>query len=1103
MKKVFACLSAIALMLVAFGLVMQPAKVSAAEVEEGKFIVDPTLEEGDIPIYVMNSIYTTFPSLYDNNALKDPNYGLGRDYYWNEIKLVVPKFENNAATGERYTVYTQGTYSASKKTAANTKIYCWTLDGEGNPVPSTYSASGHSYSADGYGPLFGDQSLSGVRYNVSGKEVVMENLYTVNGIANMASTTESKYAAGNYSSDPFYMIFDGQGKAVRGAAHDNYYVKENQEATGFVSLFGYVDGKIVVREDVVGGAAVNGFGATDAELDREQIAVPNPEDPVLDDFGEPVLDAEGNPMYNDMYVDGEGANVLFGKRYLWQWYSEEDFASQKVNTAQYMQEGWLADRWDYAYADPNGGYVCLKFVASLGKYAVITAEESKVHNDSVRAALAAGTMTQEEHDALLIAETVNVDEETGVETISYDTFRSPVILKVVVPVDGIMYRYGYLDYSGAAVVDMHFGKFCPLFQSAMLYGRHSDYQAYARTYNFTATGLVAKNVVVDGVSFIVREESGKYVVEVKEGTTITPSKIVDILGMLGGYGIAGVPSKEAGSNVAAVVSYKQSEATELEYTMDIDGIPTMRPIQYMYENVQVAIEAFLEAFAPIIGVSGDVASWSSNSYGKITDDKVAEFFDANADWAWFKDFYEAIFNEAATASGFSAYTAWAPNGVRFGIPMLYAGAKHGSWPYSPDFGVALTTDINDYQPEKAYRFNTWEDFVSAFLVAIGEQVYGNAEKFPTAVSFWDNSYTADATIQAKMCEFFQTGEWKWLGDEIAAGVAKANWTSYANTHYYYYRTNVYEYITKTKKTNWPASCGSFHEMADPAWIGVPLEKDYNKVTFSTAGMPEFKKFDLTLNVVNKATGISDSETVTFQIVKEFTPVIRIDEAALRVAVGQKSIDLSKAVKAYDATYIEGGNGVYGSDISRQYLEFVYPEGFDPNNLKAGVHTVKAIAKCPNETGITETAEFVVSVPDVTAPEIRLVNRGDLYVPVGTQLTADHVLVYAYDDAHGDLMRNADVNWNWLVINTDYVADTAMVGESFTGTVTVADATGNVSTGSIRIIVTGVTVPEIEIPEVPQPVDPTEPTQESCISFAYVSSFIAAAGLALLVFKKRH
>ena len=38
MKKVFACLSTLVLMLVAFGVVMNPVAVSAAGVADGKFI---------------------------------------------------------------------------------------------------------------------------------------------------------------------------------------------------------------------------------------------------------------------------------------------------------------------------------------------------------------------------------------------------------------------------------------------------------------------------------------------------------------------------------------------------------------------------------------------------------------------------------------------------------------------------------------------------------------------------------------------------------------------------------------------------------------------------------------------------------------------------------------------------------------------------------------------------------------------------------------------------------------------------------------------------------------------------------------------------------
>ena len=239
MKKVFACLSAVVLMLVAFGLFAKPVMVSAVEVEEGKFIEDPTLEEGDLPIYVMNSIRTTFPKLYDANAKPDENYGIGRDYYWNEIKLVVPRFEGNTPTGEQYTVYTQGSYSDSKKNAAATKIYIWGVH-EGEVKTGTVTGATASYTGT-YPPLFGDVSLSGVRYNVSGQEVVVNDIYHENGVVN-----------GDGSTDCIYIIFDGQGKAVRGAAHDNYFVAENVEAYGFNPLFGLKDGKIVIREDIAG-----------------------------------------------------------------------------------------------------------------------------------------------------------------------------------------------------------------------------------------------------------------------------------------------------------------------------------------------------------------------------------------------------------------------------------------------------------------------------------------------------------------------------------------------------------------------------------------------------------------------------------------------------------------------------------------------------------------------------------------------------------------------------------------------------------------------------------------------------------------------------------
>lgn len=1092
MKKVFACLSAFVLMLVTFGLLVQPANVSAAAVEDGKFIEDPTLEEGEMPLYVMNSIRTSFPQLYDYNAQPDPNYGLGRDYYWNEIKVVFPEFSAAGATGKFWSVYTQGAYQESKKTAAATKIYLWAVNKDGEIQPATQTGSSIDFTGS-YAKKFGDTSLSGVRYNVTGQEVVLENYYTEYGIINGPDSP--------YSTDAFYIIVNGDGKVVRGIGHDNYYAAENVELYGYSPIFGYKDGVMVVRSDVVGGQAVHGLSASDAELDREQIAVPDTDSPVLDDFGDPVLGEDGQPLYNDKYVDGENPHVHMGTRYLFQWVSEEEFANVKVNKVGYMQEGWMADRWDYAYADPNGGYVLISMAPALAKYAQVTDEQAAIHNASVRAAEAAGELSAEEAAELLITETVTTDETTGAEVIKYAVYRRPNLLKVVIPVDGIMYRYGYLDYSGAAVVDMHFGKFCHLLEDAMLYGRHADYQAYARTFNFTATGLETKNSVYEGESFYVREEAGKYVVEIKQGANVKPSEVINILGMLGGFGIVGKPSKEAGSNLAAVVSYKQSEAAELEYTMDIDGIPTMRPIVYAYETPQAAIEDFLAAFGAHIGVSTDVAGWSGATYGKITEANVASFFEANSSWAWFKNYYEALFTEVAAAEGFTAYTAWQPNGVRFGLPMLHAGAKHGSWPYSPDFSKPSTVVITDYSPEKSYRYNTWEDFVADFIKDFNEFVYGK-DQITDAISYWDQSYTADTAIQAKQIEFFTTEKWAWFGEELDAGIKAANWTSYDKTHYYYYRCNVWEYITKTKRTSWPASCGSFHEMADPVWVGVPLEKDYNKVVFDASNYVLFDSFDLQLEVSNKATGIVDSMEMTFQVVEHFTPVIKVDTSALGVALGQTSINLYDAVSAWDMEYKASGDGVYGSDISRQYLEFVYPEGFDPNNLRGGEWTIVAVAKCPYETGIEARTSFKVTVIDENAPIIRL-NGAEFYVAKGSQLTAYDILAYAYDDVDGDLLRNANVDFVWANVDFGgYDPENSFVGEQFEGSITVYDSSTNSTKMGFTLIVTGV---DVEFPETstPDADDKVEVEDESCISFAYVSSFIAAAGLALLILKKRH
>ena len=1114
MKKVFACLSAVVLMLVAFGLFAKPVMVSAVEVEEGKFIEDPTLEEGDLPIYVMNSIRTTFPQLYDANAKPDANYGPGRDYYWNEIKLVVPRFEGNAPTGEQYTVYTQGSYNSSTKNAAATKIYIWGVH-EGEVKTGTVTNSSAAYTGT-YPPLFGDVSLSGVRYNVSGQEVVVNDIYHENGVVN-----------GDGSTDCIYIIFDGQGKAVRGAAHDNYFVAENVESYGFNPLFGLKDGKIVIREDVAGGQAVNGFGASDAQLDKEQLQVPNPDDPVLDPVtGEPMFDDEGNPLYNTMTVEGQNPAIYMGTRYVWQWYSEEDFAEQKVNTVQYMQEGWLADRWDYAYADPNGGYVCLAFAPSLAKFAKTTDAQAAIHNASVRAMLAAQEISQEEADALLIPETVVVDPETQEETVTYTHVARKVIISFVIPVDGISYRYGYLDYAGAAVVDMHFNKWCKLWESGLLYGRHEQYQAYARAYNFSGTGLQTRNAVVDGQSYIVREEGGKLLVEIKEGARIDVSELIKIQGMLGGYAEAGKPSAAKGSNVSAVLSYKQMDVSNLAYQLDINGEHIMWLKRYKYETVMQAANDLLPVLIEwkaskgvTIAAETTWESWANNTYGKFADGDFDLFVADHPEWAWFMNWFKEEFDKQAAAEGFTVYDTSVANGFRWGLYAFVNGITVGSWPRSPKFSDYDYSGFWDVCPEPdPFLYESMDECIAAFTQAYAAYYDKSEALAEEGLAGWSGFMESkvDPDKGWHYDDFFNANpEWKFFLNYYTQEIANTkrsngNAWGYDITSKFSWRQAFQAWALKYEWGSWPYSPDFSNRSEEAYFIGInavmPSWEEAEYVVPESVGFMD--EFTLDLEVTNSATGFSDAMHITFQMVKEFTPVIKVEESLLTVPSGETKIDLSKVFSAWDCVYKEGGNGVYGSDISRQYLEIVTPAGFDANNLKAGKWEIEAIAKCPNETGIIAKQKVVISVNDTTAPQIMLLNSGVIFLQAGAQLKPEDILLYAVDDLEGDYLASASTKW--FNIDVDYDPSDCMAGDEVVGKITVMDSNGNATTAKFTLILTGI---EVDVPVNPnqggnggQEGGQGEQSSEEgagCISLAYVSSFIAAAGLALLILKKKH
>ena len=142
------------------------------------------------------------------------------------------------------------------------------------------------------------------------------------------------------------------------------------------------------------------------------------------------------------------------------------------------------------------------------------------------------------------------------------------------------------------------------------------------------------------------------------------------------------------------------------------------------------------------------------------------------------------------------------------------------------------------------KYTTWDEFVADFLKDFCTYVWNNPTRITSAANFWDLTYTGDTATQAKIISFFTDNAEKWgfLSDELDTGIKKTNWTSYDKTHYYYYRCNLTEYLTKTKRTAWPASCGAFDGMSDPAWIGY---YELNYTVDDNIMLPQLYKEDYT------------------------------------------------------------------------------------------------------------------------------------------------------------------------------------------------------------------------------------------------------------------
>ena len=197
--------------------------------------------------------------------------------------------------------------------------------------------------------------------------------------------------------------------------------------------------------------------------------------------------------------------------------------------------------------------------------------------------------------------------------------------------------------------------------------------------------------------------------------------------------------------------------------------------------------------------------------------KIISFFTDNYDkWGFLSEELDAGIKKA----NWTSYDKTNYLYYRCNLTEYLAKTKRTEWPASCG-AFDNMSDPSWISPIADPKYATWEDFVSDFLKDFCTYVWNNPTKITSANQFWNNSYTVDPQIQAKIISFFTDNydKWGFLSEELDAGIKKANWTSYDKTNYLYYRCNLTEYLAKTKRTEWPASCGAFDGMSDPAWVG--------------------------------------------------------------------------------------------------------------------------------------------------------------------------------------------------------------------------------------------------------------------------------------------
>ena len=330
MKKVFAFLSVFALTIAFVGFGAKSANAAGELITE-----DPTLNENQIPMYIMDSIYTTFPAYYDYATAGDQKWpGAARMYPWNETRFNCKLIdEEGNFTGKEYSVYFSGGLKATDS-GAGVNLLFYKLDDNGNPVLARMSNG--KWDSTGI-PM--DPSLSHMRTNITGQDLEIDAIpfWSANGSDN----------GGNMYNR--MLVFDAQGRMTSGISMDGTYILPDAEGAQPITIepeYCYVDGVVTKIQDGV------------------------------------VCDVE--TVTNEETGETTSTTQYITNRFVWQYFDAEDFDPSTVNEVAYLSEGWDAQKWDYVNEE-EGGYVAIAFVSGAGGNYKLTADQLEVYKATCEA----------------------------------------------------------------------------------------------------------------------------------------------------------------------------------------------------------------------------------------------------------------------------------------------------------------------------------------------------------------------------------------------------------------------------------------------------------------------------------------------------------------------------------------------------------------------------------------------------------------------------------------------------------------------------------------------------------------------------------------------